>query len=87
MKSIVCQVQHLEVNLLLYGQPMKLTKNWGDMFISPSYTSIILRQMYHTHLWLCMCHAWLVYIRLMVDCIVDQSKSSSLSMVGCGSGW
>ncbi len=36
MKSLVCQAQHLQLNLLLYGQPMKLTKNWGDMFILPS---------------------------------------------------
>ncbi len=36
MKSIVCQAQHLELNLLLYGQLMKLTKEWADMFISPS---------------------------------------------------
>ncbi len=36
MKSLVCQAQHLELNLLLYGQPMKLMKDWGDMFISPS---------------------------------------------------
>ncbi len=36
MKSLVCQAQHLELNPLLYGQPMKLLKDWGDMFISPS---------------------------------------------------
>ncbi len=36
MKSLVCQAQHLELNPLLYGQPMKLAKDWGDMFISPS---------------------------------------------------
>ncbi len=36
MKSLVCQAQHLEFNLLLYGQPMKLLKDWGDMFILPS---------------------------------------------------
>ncbi len=36
MKSLVCQAQHLELNPLLYGQPMKLTKDWGDMFILPS---------------------------------------------------
>ncbi len=36
MKSLVYQAQHLELNPLLYGQPMKLMKCWGDMFISPS---------------------------------------------------
>ncbi len=36
MKSLVCQAQHLELNPLLYGQPMKLSKDWGEMFISPS---------------------------------------------------
>ncbi len=36
MKSLVCQAQHLELNPLLYEQPMKLTKDWRDMFISPS---------------------------------------------------
>ncbi len=36
MKRLVCQAQHLELNLLLHGQPMKLTKDWVDMFISPS---------------------------------------------------
>ncbi len=36
MKSLVCQAQHFELNPLLYGQPMKLTKDWGDMFISHS---------------------------------------------------
>ncbi len=36
MKSLVCQTQHLELNPLLYGQPMKLIKDWGDMFISTS---------------------------------------------------
>ncbi len=36
MKSIVCQAQYLELDPLLYGKPMKLTKDWGDMFISPS---------------------------------------------------
>ncbi len=30
-KSLIYQTQHLELNL--YGQPVKLTKNWGDMFI------------------------------------------------------
>ncbi len=34
MKSLVCQAQHLELNPLLYGQPMKLMKDWGDIFIS-----------------------------------------------------
>ncbi len=35
MKSLVCQAQHLELNPLLYGQQMKLTKDSGDiMFIS-----------------------------------------------------
>ncbi len=32
MKSLVCQAQHLELNLLLYGHPMKLSTDWGDMF-------------------------------------------------------
>ncbi len=36
MKSLVCQAQHLELNPLLYGQPMKLSKDWDDMFILPS---------------------------------------------------
>ncbi len=36
MKSLVCQIYLLELNLLLYGQPMKLTKDLGDMFISSS---------------------------------------------------
>ncbi len=36
MKSLVCQAQHLELNPLLYGQPIKLMKDWGDIFISPS---------------------------------------------------
>ncbi len=36
MKSVVCQAQDLELNLLLFGQPMKLTKDWVDMFISAS---------------------------------------------------
>ncbi len=35
MKSLVCQAQHLELNQFLYGQLMKLIKDWGDMFISP----------------------------------------------------
>ncbi len=30
MKRLVCQAQHLELNPLLYGQPMKLGKDWGD---------------------------------------------------------
>ncbi len=33
MKSFVCQAQHLELNPLLYGQPMTLVKHWGDIFI------------------------------------------------------
>ncbi len=36
MKSLVCQAQHLELNPFLYVQLMKLTKDWHDMFISPS---------------------------------------------------
>ncbi len=36
MKSFVCQALHLELNPLLYGQPMKLMKACGDMFIMPS---------------------------------------------------
>ncbi len=36
MKSLVCQAQHLKLMALLYGQPMKLSKDWGDMFKSPS---------------------------------------------------
>ncbi len=36
MKSLVCQAQNPELNPLLYEQPMQLTKDWGNMFISPS---------------------------------------------------
>ncbi len=36
MNNLVCQAQHLELIPLLYGQPMKLSKDWGDMLISPS---------------------------------------------------
>ncbi len=34
MKSLVCQAQHLELNLLQYGKPVQLMKDWYDMFIS-----------------------------------------------------
>ncbi len=33
MKSLVSQAQHLELNLVLYGQPMKLSEDCGGMFI------------------------------------------------------
>ncbi len=33
MKNLVCQAQHLELNLLLYGKPVKLMKDSGDIFI------------------------------------------------------
>ncbi len=36
MNNLVCQAQHLELNPLLCGQQMKLSKDWGDMFISSS---------------------------------------------------
>ncbi len=42
MKSLVRKAQHLELNPLLYGQPMKLTKDWGDIFISLSIGYIFM---------------------------------------------
>ncbi len=53
MKNL--QAQHLELNLLLYGQPMKLTKDWGDMFISSSISY------YHSYSAMCSLNVLRLY--------------------------
>ncbi len=56
MKSLVChQAQHLELNPFLYGQPMKLTKDWGDMFISSSTSYFPCKCIYLTYI---VIHKW-----------------------------
>ncbi len=68
MKSLVCQELHLKFNPLLYGQPMKLTKDWDDMFISPSIgyypSSSVLCSLNALRLALCKYHTKWSFLHL-----------------------